>query len=164
MTTSPSAGPALRIPPARVAVSFSAAGAAPAYRVEAPERVLRLWSLLNAAAGDFRADQLSAPARGRLQRVLTGVSAELGQCVTPALAAELRDLLGSGEAAPSAAELRIEYAAVLGWLGGLVVVMLDELEGAARTGPGGAAGSRLELAGSVLRGHEEPVGSPLLSR
>lgn len=132
MTTIPSAGPVLRIPAARVAVSFSAAGAVPAYRVESPGRVLRLWSLLNAAAGEFRADQLSPQARGRLQRVLTGVSADLGQCVSPALAGELRELLGSCEAVPGADELRIEYAMLLGWLGGLVVGMLDELDGAAR--------------------------------
>jgi hypothetical protein len=65
--------------------------------------------------------------------VLTGVSAELGQCVSPALADELDGLLvGSGTAVPDAGELRVDYALLLGWLGGLVIGMLDQLESAAR--------------------------------
>jgi hypothetical protein len=175
--------------PSRVAVSFApvgpagegrTAGEGPAGRVTAPGRVLRLWSMLNAARGEVRSADLTPPARARLQRTLRGVSAELGTCVSPVLAAEFSGLLdrggvGPGAAGPGAAglgaaglgaaglatagpeaagpsapvpggpvpggpvpsvpgadELRIEYALVLGWLGGLVIGMLDELETAAR--------------------------------
>ena len=124
------ADPAPRIPVPRVAVSFSRPGAGPAYRVDSPGRVLRLWSLLNAAAGEVHADELPPGARGRLRRVLTGVSAELGQCVSPALADELGGLLGPSVAVPDASELRVDYALLLGWLGGLVIGMLDQLESA----------------------------------
>ena len=107
------------------------------YRVDSPGRVLRLWSLLNAAAGEVRAGELPPGARGRLRRVLTGVSAELGQCVSPALADELDGLLGPGTAVPDAGELRVDYALLLGWLGGLVIGMLDQLE-SGRAGRGAA--------------------------
>ena len=127
------ADPAPCVPVPRVAVSFTRPGAGQAYRVDSPGRVLRLWSLLNAAAGEVRAGELPPGARGRLRRVLTGVSAELGECVSPALADELDGLLaGPGTAVPDAAELRVDYALLLGWLGGLVIGMLDQLESAAR--------------------------------
>lgn len=136
--------------PSRVAVSFGPVHpgrgarpgtAAPAGRVTAPGRVLRLWSVLNAATGEFRAADLSPRARARLYRTLRAVSGDLAQCVSPPLAAELASLLprggaapegsGPGEPVPGASELRVEYALVLGWLGGLVIGMLDELEMAA---------------------------------
>ena len=127
------ADPGQPSPASRVAVSFSRPGPGPAFRVDSPARVLRLWSLLNAAAGEVRAARLPPPARDRLQRVLTGVSAELGQCLSPALAEELGGLLGPAPAAvPEAAELRVDYALLLGWLGGLVIGMLDQLEAAGR--------------------------------
>ncbi len=126
------ADPGPRIPVPWVAVSFSRPGAGPVYRVDSPGRVLRLWSSLNAAAREVRADELPPGARGRLRQVLTGVSAELGQCVSPALAEELGGLLGPVTAVPDASELRVDYALLLGWLGGLVIGMLDQLESAAR--------------------------------
>jgi len=126
------ADPAPRVPVPWVAVSFSRPGAGQVYRVDSPGRVLRLWSLLNAAAGEVRAGELPPGARGRLRRVLTGVSAELGQCVSPELAEELDGLLGPGTAVPDAGELRVDYALLLGWLGGLVIGILDQLESAAR--------------------------------
>ncbi len=125
------ADPAPHVPVPWVAVSFCRPGAAPVYRVDSPGRVLRLWSLLNAASAEVRAE-LPPGARSRLRRVLTEVSKELSQCVSPALADELGGLLGPGAAVPDAAELRIDYALLLGWLGGLVIAMLDQLESAAR--------------------------------
>jgi hypothetical protein len=127
-----SADPAQRVPVPRVAVSLSPPGPGPAFRVDSPGRVLRLWSLLNAAAGEAHAEGLPRPARDRLQRVLTGVSVELGQCLSPALAEELGGLLGPGTAVPDADELRIDYSLLLGWLGGLVIGILDQLEAAGR--------------------------------
>ena len=126
------ADPALCIPVPRVAVLFSRPGAGPVFRVDSPGRVLRLWSLLNAAAGEAHAEGLTPPARHRLQRVLTRASAELGQCMSPALAEELGGLLGPGTAVPDADGLRINYALLLGWLGGVVIAMLNQLESAAR--------------------------------
>ncbi len=132
MTGGPPADPALRVPVPQVAVLFSRPGAGPVFRVDSAGRVLRLWALLNATAGEAHAEGLTPPARDRLRRVLTGVSAELGQCLSPALADELAGLLGPDTAVPEAAALRIDYALVLGWLGGLMIGMLDQLESAAR--------------------------------
>ena len=63
----------------------------------------------------------------RLQRLLDVVRAELDRSVSPALADELHRLVFPGDEEPSAAQLRMEYASLLGWASGLVVAMLDQL-------------------------------------
>ncbi len=67
-----------------------------------------------------------------MQRQLAAVSAEIERSVSPALADELHRLLGHRTAEPSPREVRIEYVALLGWVSGLVIGMLSQLE-AART-------------------------------
>jgi len=49
--------------------------------------------------------------------------------VSPALADELRHLIRKRKpATPTADELRVEYASLLGWTGGLVIQMLSQIE------------------------------------
>jgi hypothetical protein len=116
-------------------------GAPDACRVEAADRVLRVWALLNAADRELHQVRLPAEAVGRLQRQLEAITAELDGAVSGELASELDRLVRRRASAPATvAELRIEYASVLGWVGGLVVSMLSELElASASLGPGGPA-------------------------
>lgn len=104
-------------------------------RVEAPDRVLRMWELLNTADDELHRVTLPPGAATRLQQQLEAVTTELERSVSPALARELRHLIGTGGTIPpTAAELRIEYASLLGWTGGLLIGMLSQLE-AARASP-----------------------------
>jgi len=97
-------------------------------RVEAPDRVLRMWSLLNNAEEELHQVRLPTGAQVRLGRQLETVTAELERSVSPMLAGELRRLVGHGETVPlTLSELRVDYAGVLGWTGGLVIAMLDQL-------------------------------------
>ena len=87
---------------ARVVVLLGGpAGARAAYWVEAPDRVLRMWSLLNAA-----------------------VREELERSVSPALAKELHHLTGWPAGPRGRDELRVKWVSLLGWAGGLVLAML----------------------------------------
>ncbi len=118
------------------------AGQAGECRVDDPGRVLRAWSLLNASDQELHQVSLPPGAESRLERQLQTLTAELEKSLSPALTAELQSLLRlSGSDAPTAGELRIEYASLLGWTGGLIVAMLGQLESAdgrrsARPGPG----------------------------
>lgn len=98
-------------------------------RVDAPDRVLRIWALLNDAGNELHQVQLPPPAAARLQRQLDALTAELARSLSPALAGELHHLIPrSGAAAPTADELRVRYASLLGWTGGLVIEMLGQIE------------------------------------
>ena len=101
-----------------------------AYRVESPDRILRLWAMLNEAGSELQAQALPPQSLARVHRMLMAVQAELERSVSPALAGELHRLLDGGGAEPSAAEVRMEYASLLGWAGGLVIAMLGQLEAA----------------------------------
>jgi len=114
-------------------------------RVDAPDRVLRIWALLNIADDELHQVKLPPAAAARLQRQFDAVTAELERSVSPALACELHRLIGHKQAAaPTADELRVEYAGPLGWTGSLVIGMLSQIEAAARrrpaTPPGVSAG------------------------
>jgi Bacterial proteasome activator len=111
-------------------IVFDAARAEVAYCVDAPDRVLRMYGLLAAARDELDLTTLPPEGRARVQRLLEVVSAELERSVSPALADELHNLVRRGEARPGAAELRIEYAGILGWASGLVVAMLEQLAAA----------------------------------
>ena len=98
-------------------------------RVEAPDRVLRIWALLNDVGKELHQVSLQPAAAPRLQRQLDALTGELERSVSPALAGELRHLIRQGQAAaPTADELRVEYASLLGWTGGLVIEMLSQIE------------------------------------
>ena len=134
--------PSRRSPPrvARLAVVLGGPPGAPdACRVEAVDRVLRVWALLNAADSELHQVRLPPEAVGRLQRQLEAIIAELEGAVSGELAGELDRLVRRREtASPTVDELRIEYASLLGWVAGLVAGMLGQLELAtAGTGPGG---------------------------
>ena len=136
--------PDRRSPPgvARLAVVLGGPpGARDACRVEAADRVMRVWALLNATDSELHQVSLPAEAVGRLQRQLEAITTELEGAVSGELAGELDRLVRRrGTALATAGELRIEYASLLGWVGGLVIGMLSELEMASvGTGPDGPA-------------------------
>jgi Bacterial proteasome activator len=117
-----------RVPAPRVVIVVGrSAEAGTAYRVEAPDRVLRMFGLLTAARDELDLTALPPAGRVRVQRLLDSVRAELDRSVSPALADELHHLASFGEGEQSAAELRLAYASLLGWASGLVVAMLDLL-------------------------------------
>lgn len=98
----------------------------------APGRVLRMWTVL--AATDRELHQppaLSPDVLPRLRRALQVVRMELTRSVSAPLAAELTDLLPPQPASPGLDELRVECASLLGWTGGLVQEILDQVELAA---------------------------------
>jgi hypothetical protein len=114
---------------ARLAVVLNGHSGSPRpCRVEAPDRVLRMWTLLNTADDELHQAKLSPGAAARLERQLRVITTELERSVSPVLADELHHLIGQGRnASPTLAELRVDYASVLGWTGGLVIAMLDQL-------------------------------------
>ena len=127
---------------ARLAVVLGGPPGAPdACRVEAADRVMRVWALLNATDSELHQVSLPAETVDRLQRQLEAITAELEGAVSGELAGELDRLVRRRGTAPATVgELRLEYASLLGWVGGLVIGMLSELEMAsAGTGPDGLA-------------------------
>lgn len=101
-----------------------------AYRVESLDRVLRMCALLSEAGEEFRQVTLPPEALDRVRRQLKAVTAEIDRSVSPALVGELHHLLGPGGAEHDMAEVRIEYTALLGWVSGLVIGILSQLEAA----------------------------------
>jgi Protein of unknown function (DUF2587) len=117
-------------PPARLAVIIGGEpGQISECRIDDPGQVMRAWSMLNASNQELHQVSLPAEAESRLGRQLQALAAELERSLSPALTAELERLLRPGrpeEMTP--AELRVEYAAVLGWTGGLIVAILTQLD------------------------------------
>jgi hypothetical protein len=107
------------------------AGIGSKYRVAAPGRVLRMWALLNRAGQELSAPDLPPEALARLHALFGTVTAELRRSLSPALTAELDELIGSFGDGADALQVRLQYAGLLGWLGGLVISMLAELDTAA---------------------------------
>lgn len=104
-----------------------------------PARLLRMWSVLAGADGELHRRALPAGALPRWQRLFDQIRLELGRSVSPPLAAEMFSVTGRG-GAQSMDELRIEYASLLGWAGGLVLAMLSQLEAAAERQARGESG------------------------
>lgn len=124
-------------PPPRVVIEVGrSARSGEPYRVEAPDRILRIFGLLSEARSELDLTAIPPQTRERLQRMLDAVSVEIERSVSPPLAREFHTLIRCGRAADGTAALRIEYASLLGWASGLVVAMLDQLSDAyAKTGP-----------------------------
>jgi len=100
-------------------------------RVNAPDRVLRIWTLLNRVGDELRQVNLSPGATERLERQLEVFIAELKRSVSPALGRELRRLIPErGSDVPTTRELQVEYASLLGWTGGLVTWMVTQVQAA----------------------------------
>jgi len=106
------------------------AGEGSADRIEEPDRLLRVWSLLKATYEQMDWAALPSESVAGLQRQFQAIHRELERAVSPSLAAELRRVLPSGNAAPSADTLRIEYAVLLSWSGSLMAEMLRALAAA----------------------------------
>src|SRR5690349_648433 len=116
------------------------------FRVDAPDRVLRIWAMLGNAVDDLRQASLPSEVIAGLRRQLDAAVAELETTLSPALAGELHRLIGPGKnAEPSADELRVEYAIVLAWTASLLTEVLSQIhDAAARTARGrGTSGTRL---------------------
>ena len=102
------------------------------FRVDEPDRLLRIWALLGNAADDLRQAALPPEAIARLGRQLDTSVAEMETSLSPALAGELHRLIRPGKnAGLSADELRVEYAAVLAWTAGLLTEVLCQIDDAA---------------------------------
>jgi hypothetical protein len=101
-----------------------------AFRVEEPDRLLRVWALMQATSEQLDSANLPPEGVPGLQRQLQAIRGELERAVSPPLAAELRRILPSHDATPSAGALRIECAILLSWTGSLVVQTLAELAAA----------------------------------
>ena len=112
-----------------------------ACRIEEPDQLLRIWSLLRATYEQLDWAALPPKAVARLQRQLQAIRAELERAVSPPLAAELRRILPPREEAPSTGALRIEWAVLLSWSGSLMVETLRALAiaGERRPRPSAAA-------------------------
>jgi len=138
-------------PPRLAVIMGRTADASRVCRVDAPDRVLRIWAMLASADGELRQASLRPEAVTRLQRQLDVLIAELEQSLSPALAGELRRLIGRKPGTDlTADELRVEYATLLSWTIGLVIGILTELEMAgARVG---RAASRRQPATGRVRG------------
>lgn len=126
----PSAGLAMARVPRRVIIVLDGpARSRRACRVEDPGRLLRVWALLSAASEELHQPGMPRAAVAMLHRKLQDDVSELQRSLSPELAGELGRLMSHDDTAPATAdELRIEYATVLGWTGGLVVAMLDQLQ------------------------------------
>lgn len=125
------AGQSESAPAPRFAVAIGRPGVpGGACQVESPDRLLRMLALLTEADAELRRADLPPQSLARVQRQLAAVSAEIERSVSPALADELHRLLGHRTAEPGPREVRIEYVALLGWVSGLVIGMLSQLEAA----------------------------------
>ena len=101
-----------------------------AFRIEEPDRLLRVWSLLQATSEQLDGATLPPEGIPGVQRQLEAIHSELERAVSPSLAAELRRILPTHDAIPSAGALRIECAVLLSWVGSLVVQTLAALAAA----------------------------------
>lgn len=145
MTEDDAAGPGgqaaaeVVIPPCLAVVIGQAGDAGHLGRVDAPDRLLRIWALLGNAADGLRQASLRPELIARLRRQLGAIVAELETSLSPALADELHRLTGREKGADelSADELRIDYATLLAWTASLLVEVLSQVDAAgARTPPG----------------------------
>src|SRR6185437_9264916 len=95
------------VPPCLAVVVGRGNGTGQVCRVDAPDRVLRVWALLGNAADDLRQADLPPEMIAQLRRQLDAAVAELETSLSPALADELHRLIGPRKDAElSADELR----------------------------------------------------------
>jgi hypothetical protein len=90
--------------------------------IEHPAKVMRVGTMMRQLLEEVRLATLDEPSRDRLREIYATSVAELGT----ALSTDLREELGrlalpfAEDAAPSADELRIAQAQLVGWLEGLI--------------------------------------------
>ena len=85
------------VPPCLAVVVGWGDDAGQGFRVDTPDRVLRIWALLGNAADDLRQAALPPEVIARLGRQLDAAVAELETSLSPALAGELHRLIAPGE-------------------------------------------------------------------
>jgi len=124
MSTLPSDDEAARPVRRFVIVVGKPAGDGPVSRIEDPPRLLRLWLVLQATVEQLDSTSLPPGRMPGLQRQLRVIRRELERAVSPPLTAEIQQIMPPDEREPSADALRIECAALAGWVGGLVLQML----------------------------------------
>ncbi|MGC0423366.1 proteasome activator [Embleya sp. AB8] len=89
--------------------------------VPAPDRVMRIAEMIRRLLAELRAAPADEPGRARVRAIYERSLPELRRSLAPDLYAELARLTRpfAGPGAPSAAELRIVQAQLIGWLEGL---------------------------------------------
>ena len=116
-------------PPRLAVVMDRTADASRLCRVDAPDRVLRIWAMLSNANGDLQQASLPPETTARLRRQLDALTAELERSLSPALAGELHRIIDrKKDTELTADELRVEYASLLAWTIGLVIGILTQIE------------------------------------
>lgn len=118
----------------RLTVEVDTAGEArQAWRVAETDQVLRMRVLISAAESELRQVNLPPGASARLECQLDAITAELERSLSPALAGELRRLVGHARGGSQATprNLQVQYACLAGWIDGLIIGVLGQLEIAA---------------------------------
>jgi len=89
--------------------------------IESPGKIIRIGSMVKQLLEEVRNTDLDDEAREQLRRIYENSLAQLRSALSPELGDELTDLSFdfSDEAAPTAAELRMAKAQLVGWLEGL---------------------------------------------
>ena len=90
--------------------------------VDHPAKVMRIGAMMKQLLEELRSMELDAPSRDRLRDIYDTSVSELGAALSPDLREELGRLALPFSAAetPTAAELQIAKAQLVGWLEGLV--------------------------------------------
>jgi len=91
-------------------------------QVHDPAKVVRITRMAMELHDELRGAPLDEAGRLRLRAIHDATVRELASTLSPHLAAEFRRLVASAtdDAAPSAAELRVAQAQLVGWLEGLL--------------------------------------------
>ena len=89
--------------------------------VESPGKVMRIGSMIKQLREEVRGGELDEPSRERLREIYETSVSELSSALSPDLRAELARLTHpfAGTEPPSAPELRVAKAQLVGWLEGL---------------------------------------------
>ena len=90
--------------------------------IDHPAKVMRIGAMMKQLLDEVRAATLDEASRDRLREIYETSISELGSALSPDLKEELGRLAlpFNGEDVPSAAELQIAQAQLVGWLEGLV--------------------------------------------
>lgn len=89
--------------------------------VEHPEKVMRVGTMMKQLLEEVRSATLDEASRGRLKEIFDTSVEEIGSTLTEDLREELdRLVIPFDDEAPTAAELQIAHAQLVGWLEGLV--------------------------------------------
>jgi hypothetical protein len=93
----------------------------PRESVESPGKVMRIGSMIKQLLEEVRQTELDEPSRERLREIYDTSISELSESLSPDLQEELARLAlpFDQDTAPSAPELRIAKAQLVGWLEGL---------------------------------------------